>query len=413
MDSPPFVAMFPAAMSVFMFILLGIPVLSLIWFVWAMRSSAMRNAGRRARVAFATATAGLLTGFLWLILYRRDHVPWEPPPSVQAAVLLWGLMFLPLLAFPSLLGGASWQIITRTRRFLASRRVGGNHAHAAMKTAARPDRRRFLSTTAVALPVIATYGTTAISIPQIRHFRVRRLDVPLANLPRDLDGLTIAHVSDVHVGKFTQGRILTDLAEATNQLKADCIALTGDLIDHALADLPEALDMVRRLDPRHGLFLIEGNHDLFEGREAFARGVEEAGFPLLRNATAQLTLRGHPVDVLGIRWARSEEAMAQDIAATAALRRPDAFPLLLAHHPHAFDAAASAGIPLTLGGHTHGGQIMLNPELGAGPLMYRYWSGLYRKPAGQTAVISNGAGNWFPLRTAAPAEILHLTLRRV
>jgi hypothetical protein len=50
-----------------------------------------------------------------------------------------------------------------------------------------------------------------------------------------------------------------------------------------------------------------------------------------------------------------------------------------------------AGIPLTHGGHTHGGQIMLNPALGAGPLMYRYW---------------------FPLRTAAPAEIHHLTLRR-
>jgi predicted MPP superfamily phosphohydrolase len=406
--------MFPAAMSVFMFILLGIPVLSLIWFAWAMRSSAMRNAGRRARVAFTIATAGLLTGFLWLILYRRDHVPWEPPPSVQAAVLLWGLMFLPLLAFPSLLGGASWQIITRTRRFLASRRAAENaQPLPAAGSAARPDRRRFLSTTAVALPVIATYGTTAISIPQTRHFRVRRLEVPLPGLPRDLDGLTIAHISDVHVGKFTQGRILTDLAEATNQLKADCIALTGDLIDHSLADLPEALDMVRRIDPQDGLFLIEGNHDLFEGREAFARGVEDAGFPLLRNATAQLTLRGHPVDILGIRWARSEKAMAQDIAATAALRRPDAFPLLLAHHPHAFDAAARAGIPLTLGGHTHGGQIMLNPALGAGPLMYRYWSGLYRKPAGQAAVISNGAGNWFPLRTAAPAEILHLTLRRV
>ena len=252
-------------MSFFMLILLGIPVLSLIWFVWALRSTAMRNADRRTRVAFTIATAGLLMGFLWLFLYRADHVSWEPPPWVQAAVLLWGLMFLPLLAFPSLLGGALWQTITRIRRLLASRRAAKNGESPA--TAARPDRRRFLATTAVALPVIATYGTTAISIPQIRHFRVRRLDVPLPGLPRDLDGLTIAHISDVHVGKFTNGRILTELAEATNQLKADCIALTGDLIDHALDDLPEALDMVRRLDPRSGLFLIEGNHDLFEGRE--------------------------------------------------------------------------------------------------------------------------------------------------
>jgi predicted MPP superfamily phosphohydrolase len=87
--------------------------------------------------------------------------------------------------------------------------------------------------------------------------------------------------------------------------------------------------------------------------------------------------------------------------------------LRVALHPHAFDATARASIPLTLGGPSHGGQFMHNPELGVGPLMYRYWSGLYRKPAGQAAGISNGAGNWFPLHTAAPAEILHLTLRRV
>ena len=234
----------------------------------------------------------------------------------------------------------------------------------------------------------------------------------MPDLPRDLDGMTVAHISDVHVGKFTNGEILTELANATNALKADLVALTGDLIDHALADLPEAIDMLQRIDPRQGLFLVEGNHDLFEGTKAFRDGVTSAGLPLLNNALAPLEVRGHPVDLLGIRWARSQDRMNADIAATAALRRPDALPILLAHHPHAFDTAARAGIPLTLGGHTHGGQLMVTPELGPGPMMYRYWSGLYRKPSGHAAVISNGAGNWFPLRTAAPAEILHLTLRR-
>jgi predicted MPP superfamily phosphohydrolase len=56
---------------------------------------------------------------------------------------------------------------------------------------------------------------------------------------------------------------------------------------------------------------------------------------------------------------------------------------------------------------------MLSDSLGFGPLMYRYWSGLYRKPAhnGASLVVSNGVGNWFPLRTGAPAEIIDLTLR--
>ena len=51
----------------------------------------------------------------------------------------------------------------------------------------------------------------------------------------------------------------------------------------------------------------------------------------------------------------------------------------LAHHPHAFDPAAAAGLPLTLAGHTHGGQIMLTDHIGAGPMRFRYWAGEYRK----------------------------------
>jgi hypothetical protein len=89
---------------------------------------------------------------------------------------------------------------------------------------------------------------------------------------------------------------------------------------------------------------------------------------------------------------------------------PDAFPILLAHHPHAFDAAAAAKIPLTISGHTHGGQIMLNERLGAGPVRFRYVSGLYQK-GDSSLLVCNGIGNWFPLRINAPAELLHIQLQ--
>jgi predicted MPP superfamily phosphohydrolase len=92
-------------------------------------------------------------------------------------------------------------------------------------------------------------------------------------------------------------------------------------------------------------------------------------------------------------------------------RKTEAFPILLAHHPHAFDAAAEAGLPLTLSGHTHGGQLMLNEQLGFGPAMFRYWAGLYERRESKL-IVSNGVGNWFPLRVNAPAELIHVTLRR-
>jgi uncharacterized protein len=92
-------------------------------------------------------------------------------------------------------------------------------------------------------------------------------------------------------------------------------------------------------------------------------------------------------------------------------RDQGAFPILLAHHPHAFDTAAAAGIPLTLAGHTHGGQIHVSDQVGFGPWIFRYWSGQYRL-ADSVCVVSNGTGNWFPVRVNAPAELIHLTLRR-
>jgi hypothetical protein len=82
----------------------------------------------------------------------------------------------------------------------------------------------------------------------------------------------------------------------------------------------------------------------------------------------------------------------------------------MAHHPHAFDAAIEADVPLTLAGHTHGGYCMLDSRHGVGPALFRYWSGLYAR-GGSQLVVSNGVGNWFPIRVNAPAEIVHLTLR--
>ncbi len=110
-------------------------------------------------------------------------------------------------------------------------------------------------------------------------------------------------------------------------------------------------------------------------------------------------------------WSRRDWQLASNLEQMLPGRDPDAFTILLAHHPHAFDPAAAAGIPLTLTGHTHGGQLMLTKDIGAGPAMFRYWSGLYRKGK-RALVVSNGVGNWFPLRINAPAEIAHLTLRR-
>ena len=240
-------------------------------------------------------------------------------------------------------------------------------------------------------------------------------------MPRELDGLTIAHVSDTHIGRFTHGRVLGKIVEATNALRAEMVLFTGDLINDSLRALPQGIEMLRSLNGP--LVICEGNHDLIESRVAFESQMKASGLKLVVNEATTLKVRGISIQILGLRWGgpptrgnnRHDEAgLAASAAELLKLRDPAAFPIVLAHHPHAWDHLG--GLPLVLSGHTHGGQLMLNERLGFGPAMFRYWSGLYTRkanPSGfsQALVVSNGVGNWFPLRTEAPAEILHITLQ--
>jgi len=351
----------------------------------------------------------MLASYCWVVLSRREIVSEPIPAGLYAVVLLWGLIFLPMLGLPMMTSWALWSTGRYLNRMI--RKIPSPIDDEASTMAKIMSRRELLGTAAVALPVIATFGTAGISLPQTQRFRVREISIALKNLPESLDGMRIAHITDTHVGKFTTGKMLDEIADATNRLNADLIFLTGDLIDNSIKDLPAALAMVQRMNPRSGLFMIEGNHDLIDDPAAFARDVQASGINFLKNQSAMVQVRGQDIQILGIAWDRNESRMHDDVATVAKLRQPSAFPILLAHHPHAFDAATQHDIPLTLAGHTHGGQLMLTPTLGAGPAMYRYWSGLYQTETG-ALVVSNGAGNWFPLRTAAPAEIVHITLHR-
>jgi predicted MPP superfamily phosphohydrolase len=247
---------------------------------------------------------------------------------------------------------------------------------------------------------------------QAGKFRIRPLEIALPQLPPSLSGMTIAHVSDTHVGRFVGVKELESVVAATAGLRPDLIVFTGDLIDFNLSDLPPALQAMRELQKIAPLAMCVGNHDLFEDGAQFRRRVRTAELGLMLDETMPLTIRGQRLELLGLDWGTQAVPRADGIGEhmnSLLARRGSGFPILLAHHPHAFDPAAAAGIPLTLSGHTHGGQIMITKNFGAGRV-YRYWSGLYTKGKSQL-VVSNGVGNWFPLRINAPAEIVHLTLR--
>ncbi len=320
------------------------------------------------------------------------------PRWVHSTVLIWHL----LIVLPWLLVQAARGIMALARRL--------THTPASPPDSEPISRRKFISAAATFAPPMLSLGASALGETQLNDFRVRRLTVPLRQLPEALDGLTIAQVTDLHAGRLTRGKVMERIVEETNRLDADIVALTGDLINDSLRAMPAALELVRGLRARHAVASCEGNHDLIDNPREFYRQAEIGGLPLLRDESATITIRGQRVQILGLPWVRGTTRMSDATRALLAKRDPAAWPLLLAHHPHAWDLVED--IPLTLSGHTHGGQLMINEALGAGPMVFRYWSGLYTKPD-RALVVSNGVGNWFPVRISAPAEILHITLKRV
>jgi uncharacterized protein len=383
-----------------------------IWWVMALRLAKGRPWRVLVSVFMAAQLAAQLSLMSGLVSSRNM------PRVVLVAVIVWHFFALAsglaiLLAFGILRAGA-WLV-----RFVAGARgVRRNRPVAAPATTGSMSRREFIGGAVALAPPLFTVGLTGVALAQLDSFRVRRFTLPIPTLPRVLDGITIAHVSDIHVGRYTRGRVLREMVNTTNALRPDLVLVTGDLIDYSLADLPEGIALVKAMEGRYGQWMIEGNHDLLDDHAAFEQRVKASGVPLLLDESAVANVRGYPVQFFGLSWLgtgtgnnrQRDNATALQMHELMKHRQPDAFPILLAHHPHAFDAAVNADLPLTLAGHTHGGYAMLDSQHGLGPALFRYWSGLYTRGRSQM-IVSNGVGNMFPIRINAPAEIVHITLR--
>jgi predicted MPP superfamily phosphohydrolase len=394
----------------FIFTIIGLMIsLDVIWWIVFAR---LTN-HTLGRVLISIFMLAMMLGLIAVIAARMYRGDWDRliPKFAVSAIFIWHFIGLGLLSLigivliPILLG----QKIVRATRDTPIKVEQSSEALAW-------SRRDFVRFAGAMLPPVFTLSLTGIAMAQLNNIRVRRFVLRIAELPKELDGTTIAQVSDMHVGRFTNGDVLQKMVRMVNDLRADLVLLTGDLINDALADLDTGLKLTRELEARFGLAIIEGNHDLIENPAEFERRVRASGIPFLLDQSTIIKVRGFPIQLLGLSWTRVHD-QGRDAAISVAVkkllgqREAGAFPILLAHHPHAFDAAAEEGLPLTLSGHTHGGQLMLNEQLGFGPALFRYWSGLYERDQSKL-IVSNGIGNWFPLRMNAPAEIVHITLQR-
>ena len=278
-------------------------------------------------------------------------------------------------------------------------------------------RRQLLRLGLVATPPLLVTGAAGVSWYNQHRLLVYSVDLPVKNLPEDLEGFTITQLSDTHIGLVTGRDRIEAMVEAANSLKSDMTVVTGDILDQDIQFLPDLIDTMGQLKAPMGVYLCMGNHDKIYNANKFITTVRRAGLSLLVDEATVIDTGKTPIKLLGIDFNRNEayDPVSIQRAEQTIATPKGATKILLAHHPHAFDAASQAGIDVTLAGHTHGGQLVLQVgdtwELfNPGNLLFRYVRGVYRSPEGASMFVHSGSGDWFPLRLGALCEVVQLRL---
>ena len=265
---------------------------------------------------------------------------------------------------------------------------------------------------ALSLVSAAAGMVRALAVPS-----VRRVDVPIRNLPRELDGLRIAHLSDLHIGSTFTAPWLEEVVRRTNALDPDFTLITGDLADGTPERIGRELFPVTHLRARFGVAVSVGNHDYYSGLKSWVETWRNWGLTVLLNEHREYRVNGRNVviaavtDPSAVLFRSLDASMGAPDTRKALNGAGEGLRILLSHRPGHAEQNAALGCHLQLSGHTHGGQFFF-----LFPLVSRmnggFRSGLYQ--AGSMPLyVSPGTGRWgyVPMRLGVGAEITLLTLR--
>jgi hypothetical protein len=297
---------------------------------------------------------------------------------------------------------------------LAQRLPGPKSEPRSLPAPSLPESRRiFLARSALGLVGIAAASTAAGIAEAEEQPLLTRHDIPIRGLHRDLDGLTVLQLSDIHAGTLMTYERMRQIADAARVLKPDVVVYTGDLLDVSASAATPFARAFRDLHGPLGSFAVFGNHDYYAGAKVAERAIRDTGALLLRNSGARIE-RGRGSLFLG--GIDDPTRGSHGVDPYRALRgaAPGEPRILLSHRPALFETCRDAGAQLVLSGHTHGGQFALSRSWSLARFLGPRTMGLYSYP-GASLYVHRGMGTVgpVPMRLGSPPEIALLTLRAV
>ena len=293
-------------------------------------------------------------------------------------------------------------------------------------------RSKFLATTGMVLAAAPVVSLSWGIISGAHDYRVRRIKLPIKDLPKGLEGLRIGQLSDIHSGSFWNKTAVKGGVQMLQDEKVDVAFFTGDLVNNKATEMQEWGSVFAKINAPLGVYSVFGNHDYgdyvqWESDVAKQKNLADLaiihknmGWNLMMNEHKSLTIEGEVINIIGLEnWGAKARFPKYGKLDQAMKNLPDSsVNILLSHDPSHWQAEVLPkynNIDLTLSGHTHGMQFGVEiPGFKWSPVQYVYdeWAGLYTSNQ-QYLYVNRGFGYiGYPGRVGILPEISVITLER-
>jgi predicted MPP superfamily phosphohydrolase len=293
-------------------------------------------------------------------------------------------------------------------------------------------RSKFLATTGLVVAAAPIVSLSWGIISGAHDYRVRRIKLPVKNLPKGLEGLRIGQLSDIHSGSFWNKTAVKGGVQMFADEKVDLAFFTGDLVNNKATEMQEWGSIFSKVNAPLGVYSVFGNHDYGDyvqwetpaqkqkNLADLATIHKNMGWNLLMNEHKVIEVDGEKLGVIGVENWGAKARFPKYGRLDQAMRglNESSVNLLLSHDPSHWQAEVllkHKNIDLTLSGHTHGMQFGVDiPGFKWSPVQYVYdeWAGLYQSGE-QYLYVNRGFGYLgYPGRVGILPEISVITLER-
>jgi hypothetical protein len=317
------------------------------------------------------------------------------------------------------------------------RKIFGISQKSSKGSGTKMTRSKFIKTAGAVAGGLVFGSMTMGMFKWIYEFKIRKSTINLSNLPSSFNGFKIVQISDIHLGSWLARRELQEAVRTVNELNADVVFFTGDLVNYETDEAYPFEDILDSIEAKYGVYSVLGNHDYGDYKRWKDPDLKEAnmasmidlharlGWKLLRNNNDRIRIGDEEIAVLGVENWGSMKRFQKYGDLSQAIRNVETAPvkLLLSHDPSHWQYKVSEfnhTIDITFSGHTHGAQFGIEiPGVRWSPsqYIYKYWAGLYTTPNKSTGglqhlYVNRGLGAiGYPGRVGILPEITLIELK--